>query len=122
MLTTLRARGTRLALLTKGDPSVQSRRTQRSGLSDLFDIIEIVPEKSGTIIRELVARLGVEIDSAWMVGNSIRSDVIPAVDAGIRTVWIGAHVWEYERAFDHFPVDGVITASGLADIPHLIST
>lgn len=121
-LTSLRARGARLALLTKGDRELQLRRMERSGLRDLFDVIQIVPEKSAAIIRDVVAALGVDVGCAWMVGNSIRSDVLPAIDAGIRAVWIRAHVWEYEQAFDHVAVDRMITASQLADIPALIAT
>jgi putative hydrolase of the HAD superfamily len=120
-LTSLRARGARLALLTKGDPKLQSRRIERSGLRELFDVIEIVPEKSAAVIRGVVAALGVDVDSAWMVGNSMRSDVLPAIDAGLRAVQIPAHVWEYERACDHVAADRVITTSHLADIPALIA-
>lgn len=116
----LRAQGARLALLTKGDKNVQLRRTERSGLSELFDVIRIVPEKSPNVIREIVADLGVSLDSAWMVGNSVRSDILPAIAAGLRAVWIDAHVWEYERAYDHFTPDGVIEASHLGDVPELI--
>jgi putative hydrolase of the HAD superfamily len=121
-LTFLRARGARLALLTKGDPEVQLRRIESSGLRDLFDVIRIVPEKSPAIIRDVVAALGVDVDSAWMVGNSMRSDVLPAIDAGLRAVQIPAHVWEYERTRDHIAVSGVVTASHLAEVPGLITT
>lgn len=121
-LTLLRAKGARLALLTKGDRELQSRRIERSGLREFFDVIRIVPEKSPTVICEVVAALGVHRDCAWVVGNSIRSDVIPAIKAGLRVVQIPSHVWEYERAQDHLPTDGLITASHLADIPALITT
>jgi len=117
----LRAKGARLALLTKGDHELQLRRLQRSGLRDLFDVIRVVPEKSPAIIRDVVSALGVDVGCAWMVGNSIRSDVLPAIDAGLRAVWIDAHVWEYERNHDHVEIDGVIAASQLTDIPGLIA-
>jgi putative hydrolase of the HAD superfamily len=84
----LRQRGARLALLTKGDRELQSRKIESSGLADLFDVIQIVPVKSPEIIRDVVAALGVDVTSAWMVGNSIRSDVRPAINAGLRAVWI----------------------------------
>jgi len=120
-LTLLRASGARLALLTKGDVKLQSRRIERSGLRGLFDVIQIVPDKSPAVIREVVAALGVDVDSAWMVGNSMRSDMLPAIDAGLRVVQIPAHVWEYERTCDHVADDRVITASRLADVPPLIT-
>ncbi len=120
-LTRLRARGTRLALLTKGDRELQSRRIERSGLRDLFDVIQVVAEKSPATIRGIVASLGVDVGCAWMVGNSMRSDVLPAIDAGLRAVWINAHVWEYERAYDYLVDDRVVTVSNLADIPAFIA-
>lgn len=118
----LRARGARLALLTKGNRELQLRRLERSGLRDLFDVIQIVPEKSPAIIRDVVTALGADVGSAWMIGNSMRSDVLPAIHAGLRAVWIDAHVWEHERTSDTAEAEGVITAARLADIPALISS
>jgi FMN phosphatase YigB (HAD superfamily) len=43
-------------------------------------------------------QLRIKASHAWMVGNSWRSDVVPALEAGLRVVWIDAHVWEYERS------------------------
>ena len=121
-LALLRSRGALLALLTKGDYQLQLRRIERSGLREFFDVIRIVPEKSPEIIREIVAALGVDTRSAWMVGNSMRSDVVPAMSAGLRAVRIPAHVWEHERTHDHITPEGVIITSHLADVPDLIMT
>ena len=118
ILRNLRAQGTRLALLTKGDPDLQSRRIETSGLRDLFEVVEIVPEKSPAVIRAVVERLGVGVENAWMVGNSVKSDLIPALEAGLQAVWINAHVWEYERVCDH-PVDGRFTS--LPDLAYITS-
>jgi putative hydrolase of the HAD superfamily len=115
-LARLRSCHARLALLTKGDHELQLRRIERSGLADLFDVIEVVSEKSADTIRHVVATLGVDLDSAWMVGNSMRSDVLPALEAGLRAIWIDAHVWEYERAHDHLVDDRIVIASALPDI------
>jgi len=125
MLTELRQRGIRLALLTKGEPRVQQRRIDQSGLSELFDVVRVVADKSPHVIRDVVAALGATPASAWMVGNSVRSDVLPAVDAGLRAVWIDAHVWEHERTHDHlagnhFADDRVIAVSRLSEVPELI--
>lgn len=117
----LRAKGVRLALLTKGDHGVQTRRIDRSGLRDWFDIVRIVDEKSPEIIRALVAALEVDVRSAWMVGNSMRSDIFPALHAGLRAVRIPAHVWELERSHDHLAAAGVLVAQELADVASLIS-
>jgi putative hydrolase of the HAD superfamily len=117
----LRARGQKLALLTKGDSAVQRKRIETSGLGDLFDVIEIVPVKSPEVIRDVAARLGVDAASACMVGNSVRSDILPAVEAGLQAVWINAHVWEYERAWDHLAHGDFTTLPRLADIRSLLS-
>jgi putative hydrolase of the HAD superfamily len=120
-LALLRSRGARLALLTKGDYELQRRRVERSGLREFFHVIKIVPEKSPEVIGEVVAALGVSTASAWMVGNSMRSDVFPAMNAGLRAVRIPAHVWEHERSHDHITIGSVITTSHLTDVPALIS-
>jgi putative hydrolase of the HAD superfamily len=116
----LRLRGVRLALLTKGDYRVQKRRIDSSGLRDLFDLIEIVKEKSSETVRSVVANLGVIVDSAWMVGNSVRSDILPALTAGLRAIWIQAHVWEYEASADDYVDDRVTRTRNLAEIPKLV--
>ena len=117
----LRAGGARLALLTKGDPHVQRLRIDGSGLRDLFDVVVIVPDKTPDVIRAVVLSLGSDVGVAWMVGNSVRSDIAPALAAGLRAVWIDAHVWEYERAHDHLVEDRVIRASALDELPELLS-
>lgn len=119
-LASLRALGVRLALLTKGDPSVQRRRVDRSGLEPSFDLVRIVSDKSPDDIRAVVSELQVPPERAWMVGNSIRSDVLPALEAGIRAIWIRAHVWEYERSHDHLVDDRVVEVSHISEVPKVI--
>lgn len=119
-LSVLRARDVRLALLTKGEHDVQLRRIERSGLAALFDVIEIVPEKTPEAIRFVTATLGVQPTMAWMVGNSVRSDILPALAAGLHAIWIEAHVWEHERTHDHLIDDRVVVASALTDILEVI--
>ncbi|HEY7501370.1 MAG TPA: HAD family hydrolase [Vicinamibacterales bacterium] len=121
-LAALRARGARLALLTKGHPEVQARRVERSGLAKYFDMIEIVTDKSERTIIDLVHALGADVADAWMVGNSMRSDVLPALAAGLRAIWIDAHVWEHERTHDHLRDERAITAARLSDVADLLAS
>jgi putative hydrolase of the HAD superfamily len=109
-------RGVRLALLTKGDRAVQEARIARSGLAGFFDVIEIVEHKSEADIGRVLHSLGVEADEAVSVGNSIRSDVLPSIAAGVDAVWIPAHVWEYERAHDHLAPEGVAAIADLGEL------
>lgn len=121
VLSELRRRGVRLALLTKGDRFVQERRIERSGLRGLFDVIRIVTEKSPSVFGEVVESLGAQVGNTWMVGNSIRSDVLPALEAGLRAAWIKAHVWEHERSHDHLADQRMVSLASLQDVPPTVA-
>ena len=97
VLGTLRRRGLRLALLTKGDPEVQLSRIQQSGLASFFDAIEVVPEKTAARILTILRTLNVKPANTWVIGNSMQSDILPALALEARGIWIDAPVWEYER-------------------------
>ena len=84
VLETLRARDHELWLVTKGDLFDQESKIARSGLEPLFDHIEIVSEKDERTYRRLLDRNGVVSDEFVMVGNSVRSDVLPVVSLGAR--------------------------------------
>jgi len=78
----------RLLLLTKGDQKAQESKLARSGLGHLFDGMHIVPEKDAEVIRRLLAHYGLEPEQTWMVGNSPRSDINPALEAGIGAIYV----------------------------------
>jgi len=89
----------RLVLVTKGDLIDQERKLAQSGLGDLFDAVEIVSEKRPATYTEVFARHGTGAGAAMMVGNSLKSDVLPMIEAG---GW-GVHVphemtWALEEA------------------------
>jgi len=88
-----------VVLITKGDLLDQERKLAQSGLGDLFHGVEIVSHKTAEAYRQIFARHGTGADQAMMVGNSLKSDVIPALEAGS---W-GVHVphgltWALEAA------------------------
>ncbi len=72
----------RIVLVTKGDLLHQERKLAQSGLGDLFDAVEIVSDKTADTYSRIFARHGTGSDQAMMVGNSLKSDVIPALQAG----------------------------------------
>jgi len=115
VLTTLAEHGLRLALLTKGDRRIQDRRIDRSGLRDLFDEIQVVDTKTVTEVRSMVERLGDRPVDVLSVGNSVRSDILPSLAAGVQPIWIDAHVWEYEKVQGDLP-DGVIEVGDLSEV------
>lgn len=109
-----------LRLVTKGDLLDQERKLAQSGLGDRFANVDIVSNKSAATYARIFA--GCDPDRAMMVGNSLKSDVIPALSAGL---W-GVHVphdltWALEHAdapTDHARFRSV---TALADLPELIA-
>ena len=88
----------RLILFTKGEAAEQAAKVERSGLQIHFDAIEIVPEKDAATYRALVNRHHVVKSHGWMVGNSPRSDINPALEAGLNAVFIPHHAtWALEH-------------------------
>lgn len=78
----------RLILFTKGEAAEQAAKVERSGLQIHFEAIEILPEKNAQTYRTLVNRHHVVKSRGWMVGNSPRSDINPALEAGLNAVFI----------------------------------
>ncbi|WP_062112031.1 HAD family hydrolase [Aureimonas sp. AU40] len=111
----------RLVLITKGDLFDQERKLAASRLGDLFHAVEIVSDKTEATYARIFARHGDGPERAMMVGNSLRSDVLPALAAGS---W-GVHMpheltWEYEHAEAPLEAPRFRRIDGLADLPALI--
>jgi putative hydrolase of the HAD superfamily len=88
-----------LVLITKGDLMDQENKLARSGLGDFFDGVEIVSEKTPATYSRAFARHGATQGEAAMFGNSVRSDIIPAIEAGFWGVHIPyALTWAHEQA------------------------
>jgi putative hydrolase of the HAD superfamily len=77
-----------LILVTKGDLSEQTRKVERSGLRPYFGAVEILAEKNVSAYRSILARHDFFYAHTWMVGNSPRSDINPALEAGINAVFL----------------------------------
>jgi putative hydrolase of the HAD superfamily len=88
-----------LVLVTKGDLHHQESKLAASGLGDAFAGVEIVSEKSPETYTRVFARYGVEPAEAVMAGNSMRSDIRPALEAGAWAAFIPFElVWSHEAA------------------------
>jgi putative hydrolase of the HAD superfamily len=88
-----------LTLFTKGHPEEQKLKIDRSGLGVWFGHTAIVKEKDVTAYRALVTERGLAPASTWMIGNSPKSDVNPALEAGLNAVFVPhARTWTLERA------------------------
>ncbi|NRB34299.1 MAG: HAD family hydrolase [Rhodobacteraceae bacterium] len=104
----------RIVLITKGDLLDQERKLALSGLGDHFDGVEIVSEKTPQVYTDIFARHGHGADAALMAGNSIRSDILPVLEAGGWAVHVPHDLtWELERA------DHPVNAPRFREVPDL---
>ena len=77
-----------LIVMTKGDITEQATKVERSGLKDYFAAVEIVAEKDAPTYKGIVAKYQLASENTWMVGNSPKSDINPALAAGINAVFV----------------------------------
>ena len=110
-----------LLLITKGDLFDQESKLARSGLAELFAGVEILSDKTVDSYRSLLKRRDIKAEEFLMVGNSLRSDVVPVVALGARAVHIPYHVtWHHEHVPDEaLPQEGwhrLETISELSDL------
>src|ERR1700680_4722120 len=88
----------RLVLFTKGEPAEQAAKVERSGLQGFFEAIEIVSEKDAKTYHVLVNKHKIVKTQGWMIGNSPRSDINPAMEAGLNAVYIPhVNTWQLEH-------------------------
>jgi putative hydrolase of the HAD superfamily len=111
----------KLALLTKGDVWVQQRRIVDAGIEDLLDQIDIVPDKGAAEFSAVLDGLGTSRERSWSVGNSLPSDINPALAVGMGAIWIEAHVWEHERRELVAGTGRLVIARRLTDVPTLLA-
>ncbi|MHA6783741.1 HAD family hydrolase [Pseudonocardia saturnea] len=110
--------GTRheLRLMTKGDPVEQQAKIVASGLAGHFRSVHVVARKDVATYRALAVELALDPSTTWMIGNSPRSDILPARAAGLNAVFVPhPHTWEHEEAEVDDP--HVLTVGSLRDLP-----
>jgi putative hydrolase of the HAD superfamily len=106
----------RTVLITKGDLVHQTRKVTTSGIEHHFADIEIVLEKDPDTYAKILQRLGVAADRFLMIGNSLRSDVLPVLALGGHAIHVPYHItWEHERVDDHD--EDVVELASIADVP-----
>ena len=88
-----------LMLITKGDSYEQERKIERSGIADYFRYLEVVGEKSEASYRKILGQYNLDPTRFLMVGNSLRSDILPVVRIGGKGVYIpNDQTWFHEHA------------------------
>ena len=109
----------RLVLLTKGEYALQERRVAENGFKEFFERVVIVEHKE----RETFLRVVREVDTApewtWSVGDSLRSDVKPALEAGLNAVWIPQETWDYESA-EITDMQPVVQLQTIRELPQIL--
>ncbi len=110
-----------LLLITKGDLIDQERKLAQSGLGELFDGVEIVSEKTTQVYGDIFRGRGIEPDAAMMVGNSLKSDVNPVIEAGGWGVYVPfGEVWALEAAPAPETHPRFREVGGVSDVPGLV--
>lgn len=88
----------RLVVATKGDLLDQERKLKKSGLSHYFHHIEIMSEKDDTNYRKLIKHLDILPQNLLMVGNSLKSDILPVLNIGGYGIHVPYHItWQHEQ-------------------------
>jgi len=111
-----------LTLCTKGDPAEQNRKIDLSGLRPLFAHCAIVKEKSRTTYEDLARERGFNLNRTWMIGNSPKSDINPALEAGLRAVFVPhARTWSLEREELRDSSNRLIVVNRFSDLSDLFN-
>jgi len=111
----------RCLLVTKGDPEEQHDKLVRSGLASHFTAVEVLPEKNAAAYRALVTHHHCDPALTWMIGNSPKSDINPALAAGLHAVFVPHdHTWVLEEESVNRPPAGqtLLELAAFADLIH----
>jgi putative hydrolase of the HAD superfamily len=106
-----------LLLLTKGVEADQHAKIAKSGLADRFRRIVVVPEKNAAVYEDLVRAEDLDPACTWMIGNSLKSDINPALAAGLGAVFIpNENTWTLEHAELDGPASRLIRIERFRDL------
>lgn len=113
----LRSDGFGLLLVTKGDLWHQESKVAASGIGDHFDALEIISEKDPVAYAGILGRHGIAPDGFCMVGNSVRSDVLPVLEIGAAAIHVPyEYLWAHEAVSDTGDAE-FLTLPSIADVP-----
>ncbi|MGB3149353.1 MAG: HAD family hydrolase [Maribacter sp.] len=107
----------RLIVLTKGDLLDQERKLERSNLSEYFHHVEVLSDKKEKNYKDLLEHLEISVDEFLMIGNSLKSDVLPLVNIGARAIHIPFHTtWQHEEIETPKDTKGYMTINTLVNV------
>lgn len=92
-----------MVLLTRGDEEIQKKKVKDNSLGNYFDEVIVVPNKDARVFGDVMAKYGVKSSDTWIIGNSVRSEIIPAQQLGANHILTAVtESWSYE-AVDNVP-------------------
>lgn len=107
----------RLIVLTKGDLLDQERKLEKSGLSKYFHHVEVLSDKKEDNYKHLLDHLEIPVSQFLMIGNSLKSDVLPLIKIGAQAVHVPFHTtWAHEEVPAEQQGNGHLTLNALTDI------
>ncbi|MFC2147497.1 MAG: HAD family hydrolase [Eudoraea sp.] len=107
----------RLIVLTKGDLLDQERKLERSGLTKYFHHVEVLSDKKEENYKNLLDHLEINTNEFLMIGNSLKSDVIPILNIGARAVHVPFHTtWAHEEVTIEEQTNNHLTLNTISDI------
>lgn len=111
----------KLILATKGDLLDQERKLQKSGLIGYFHHIEIMSDKHENNYKKLLSHLDIQPDEFLMVGNSVKSDILPVVNIGAKAIHVPFEVtWQHETHHGSTETSDFITVTDISEILKLL--
>ena len=111
----------KLILATKGDLLDQERKLQKSGLIGYFHHIEIMSDKHENNYRKLLSHLDIQPNQFLMVGNSVKSDILPVVNIGAKAIQVPFEItWQHETHHDSTKTSDFIAVSAISEILELL--
>ena len=112
----------KLILATKGDLLDQERKLQKSGLANYFHHIEIMSDKHENNYRKLISRLDIEPQDFVMIGNSIKSDILPVINIGAKAIYVPYHTtWQHEKDHDIADNSKFVTVDNLTGVLDILN-
>lgn len=92
--------GWQLVLLTKGEETLQHSKVNKNDLLRYFgtENLVVTQKKNAVLVRTLITRYRMDPARTWIIGDSLRDDIGPAIDAGVGSIWIGStSTWTYDK-------------------------
>ncbi|WP_420399194.1 HAD family hydrolase [Flagellimonas sp.] len=107
----------RLIVLTKGDLLDQERKLQKSGISKYFHHVEVLSDKKENNYRNLLEHLEIDVAEFLMIGNSLKSDVLPILNIGAKAIHVPFHTtWAHEMVAEDEQINNHLKLNNLKDV------